>query len=411
MSSKRHSLTKKTVNIEEDTEDTEDTDYYVNIPRSVSRLDTNTKNDKLKVRKKTDTNSKNRMSTMKIIADVKDSTTTLSKTIDDEHQIKSDIKDISMVVAKSGSTKTIVQKRSINNSKSSKKNTVSSDESDEDTIDIESLIIPKMVETVETESDEDSIDVFDIGKQVNSKNKPSKKNQTQPKKKKVLSKDKTTTIEKENYDSKDINLDKTTEIDAAEKKTKKTSKNSRVTMYVNDDDAKPVTAGGVLIYKKVNNKMMLLIIDCDGKYSDIGGKIDPIDTDIYDGISREVEEETNGMIKREEIVERLKTAPYTYVKGSKYVIYIVEASNKEKHLTKADFGDAETHDNLPRTIAWVSRDELVMPATIKFKLNWRMKSRSLMDKLAEIEKQFKLKNNMFKKISVKESKSTKKTTE
>ena len=172
----------------------------------------------------------------------------------------------------------------------------------------------------------------------------------------------------------------------------------RVTIYLNDDDTKPVTAAGALLYKKVGDSMKLLLIETKGKYEDIGGKIDPVDKDIIDAAAREVEEETNGLIKGESIKDRLKVAPYIYVPRSKYVIFIIEANVSEKKLKKEDFGDREIHDNFARTIGWISREELTKPATVQHKLNWRLKSKSLFDKLIEIDKQLKLKPNIFKKI-------------
>lgn len=167
-------------------------------------------------------------------------------------------------------------------------------------------------------------------------------------------------------------------------------------MYLNDDDAKPVTAAGALFYKKVGKQMMILIIENEAKYEDIGGKIDPDDEDIMAAAAREIEEETNGQIKGENVIDRLKLAPYIYVPRSKYVIYLVEASPAEKKLKKSDFGDREDHDGFARTIGWISREELSKPASVQFKMNWRMKCKSLFDKLTDIENQFKFKNNMFK---------------
>lgn len=176
---------------------------------------------------------------------------------------------------------------------------------------------------------------------------------------------------------------------------KKASSNKRTIMYLNDDDAKPVSAAGALIYKRSAGKMKILIIENMNKYEDIGGKIDPTDESIYHAAGREIEEETNGMIKQDNIVERLQVAPYIYVPRSKYLIFIVEATKKEKKLKKEDFGDREIHDDFPRTIGWIRRDALTKSTVIQFKMNWRMKSKSLFDKLTDIDNQFKFKKKMF----------------
>jgi hypothetical protein len=186
------------------------------------------------------------------------------------------------------------------------------------------------------------------------------------------------------------------------KQLTKNTKAKRVTLYLDDDPAKPITAGGVMIYKYVQNKMMLLIIETDGKYEDIGGKIDPIDDDIFCAVAREIQEETNNHILSNDIIERLKLAPYIYVPKSKYVIYLVEATNTEKKLKKSDFGDMEEHDAFPRTIGWISRDVLIKPQNVQYKLNWRLKSKALFDQLIEIEKTVKYKKKIFKGKSIKD---------
>jgi len=181
------------------------------------------------------------------------------------------------------------------------------------------------------------------------------------------------------------------------KASPKKSSSERKTIYLNDDVTRPVTAAGAIFYKQVGKDMMLLLIENRAKYEDIGGKIDPDDEDIYEAAAREIEEETNGQIKSDDVIERLKTASYIYVPKSKYVIYIIEANADEKKLKKDDFGDREEHDGFERTIGWIARKEIAKPTIVKFKLNWRMISKSLFDKLAEIEGQFKFKKSLFKK--------------
>lgn len=164
----------------------------------------------------------------------------------------------------------------------------------------------------------------------------------------------------------------------------KTKKQDRQVFYLNDDETKPITAGGVLIYKYVNDKLKFLIIDSRNMYEDIGGKCDKQDESIYDAISREVEEETNGQIKAKHIINRLKrTTSIVYAPKSKYVIYIVEATEREKGLKKSDFGDTELHDDFLRNITWINKDKLFSPEIIKNILNPRMKNRNL---FIEIEK-------------------------
>ena len=158
----------------------------------------------------------------------------------------------------------------------------------------------------------------------------------------------------------------------------------RTIMYIDDDDTKPVMASGALIYRFNNKKMELLVIKYNNKYEDIGGKIDNTDKNIYYATAREVEEETNGIIKSRDIYDRLTDSPYIYSAKSKYIIFLVEATEDEKKLVKKDFGEYEHHDNIKRTIGWVKKETLVDPKIIKHKMNWRLKNRKLFSKLESI---------------------------
>ena len=192
------------------------------------------------------------------------------------------------------------------------------------------------------------------------------------------------------------------------KKEPPKKKHERNTLYLDDD--RPVTASGALIYKNIKNKLYLLVSDNRNKYEDIGGKIDPEDATIQDAAGREIEEETNGMIKKKDIIDRLKkTTQYIYMPKSKYVVYLVEATENEQKLKKEDFGTKEIHDGFDRTIGWISREELCKPNVIKFKLNWRLKSKALFDKLSDIENKLKYKKNLFKKTSKTNNPNDKKT--
>lgn len=163
-------------------------------------------------------------------------------------------------------------------------------------------------------------------------------------------------------------------------------KSKRKTLFLNDDEAKPITAGGVLIYKNFGGKLKFLVIDSRNMYEDIGGKIDQEDNTIYDTVAREVEEETNGQIKAKNIVNRVKNAPYIYTPRSKYVIFIVQASSREELLKKEDFGDMEIHDNFKRYIGWIEKSILLTPEIIKTKLNPRMRNRLLFLELDKLDK-------------------------
>ena len=170
------------------------------------------------------------------------------------------------------------------------------------------------------------------------------------------------------------------------KKVQKKQTPKYKTLYLNEDDAKPVKAAGVIFYKTIKGKLELLILkNNNDKYEDIGGKVDFDDETIFHAAGREVEEETNGMIKSDDVLDRLKNSVFVYVPRSKYIIYLVEANINETKLNKEDFGDKEEHDDIYRTIGWITKDVFMNQSTIKFKLNNRLKSKELFNNIREIE--------------------------
>jgi len=159
----------------------------------------------------------------------------------------------------------------------------------------------------------------------------------------------------------------------------------RKTFYINNDTTKPIRAGGVIVYRKNKNHTVdLLLIFSRGIYEDIGGRTDTTDTDIYDTVAREVEEETNNIISCESIKDRLNSSKYVYCVRSKYIIFLVEATEKEACLESSIFGKIEIHDNISRLIKWVSVDTILDATVIKYKLNYRMKNPHLFNKLKDI---------------------------
>lgn len=165
------------------------------------------------------------------------------------------------------------------------------------------------------------------------------------------------------------------------------TKDKRKTFYLDDDDEKPLRAGGVIIYKyDKESNIELLLISSRGQYEDIGGCTDNIDEDIFETVSREVEEETNEVITYGEIIKRLHDATYVYSKSSKYIIYIVQATDEETNLESSEFGNKEIHDDISRTISWVPLSTILDKDIIRYKLNFRMKNTYLFDKLRSIKK-------------------------
>ena len=152
-------------------------------------------------------------------------------------------------------------------------------------------------------------------------------------------------------------------------------KDIRPTFYFDDDKSKPIRAGGILFYKIINNKKHFLFID--NKHSnwieDLGGKTDIVDKSIMNTIIREVDEETNKLIKRRKIYECMfKESKKFYCEYSKYLLYCIKADEYISNLSSEDFGEIEFHTGFKRQIIWLSQDEIK-----KNKLNPRLHISSL----------------------------------
>jgi len=138
---------------------------------------------------------------------------------------------------------------------------------------------------------------------------------------------------------------------------------TRPTFNYLSNNTMPIRAGGVIIYRKINNQIQFLLIKKligeSERYEDIGGKTDKEDENELDTIARETYEETNFIISKEIIKKQLEHNKSFYNLKSKYVLYIVKANKYEKKLTSTVFGNVETHDNINRVIEWVDVDMII----------------------------------------------------
>lgn len=153
-------------------------------------------------------------------------------------------------------------------------------------------------------------------------------------------------------------------------------KNRKVFFYKNS----PITAGGVLFYKKTENGLELLLLNKKNKFEDIGGKTEFKDRNILETICREVSEETNNLIKKCDLIDRLKNSEPIYSYNSKYLIFLIEADEFEKNLNKKDFQDVESKNKLKRTIKWIDYKEYLNFSKCR-KLNFRLMKRNIFEKL------------------------------
>lgn len=155
----------------------------------------------------------------------------------------------------------------------------------------------------------------------------------------------------------------------------------RQTFFIGKD--LPVTAGGVIFYKFTKNTMKILLIDSDRFIEDIGGTAEVKDIDIHDCIAREVEEESNNVFKKNNILNRIKKSNYIYLPNSKYIVYFIKSTKKEELLRAVDFGKKEIHDNIKRTIKWYDIKK-VLTSKIINKLNYRIRNGTVFKKLRDL---------------------------
>lgn len=162
----------------------------------------------------------------------------------------------------------------------------------------------------------------------------------------------------------------------------KTVKQTRPTFYLDTDKTEEVRAGGILFYK-YNDDMTnfdLLLINSRNNYEDFGGCTDNDDENILDTVAREVEEESNKIFKKKFIMDKIKETEPVYIKHCKYALYFIEL---DEYYDPVDFGDREIHDNIARTVEWVSYDSFSDQDFIN-KLNFRLKSYNVLNYLKKI---------------------------
>jgi hypothetical protein len=115
----------------------------------------------------------------------------------------------------------------------------------------------------------------------------------------------------------------------------------------------PIRAGGILFYRIKNKKYEYLVVKTNDTYSDLGGKTEICDRDIYDTISREVKEESNSYFIQNSIYSLLvdNINKSKYLVKAKYLLFILE-SHIDTDINNLDWIDKNTFiDNIhPRLI-------------------------------------------------------------
>lgn len=152
----------------------------------------------------------------------------------------------------------------------------------------------------------------------------------------------------------------------------------RPTFYFENDKKNEIRAGGAIFYKidKEDNDILFLMIYSRDKYEDFGGKTDSIDANANDTIAREVDEESNGIFIKKNILKRINKLTPIYTNSSKYLLHFIELTKEEESIDLAAFGAIEIHDNIDRTVEYVSLNKFRDKNFVKDKLCFRLKFRS-----------------------------------
>jgi len=155
--------------------------------------------------------------------------------------------------------------------------------------------------------------------------------------------------------------------------------NVRPTFYMDEEKQIELRAGGILFYKYNDDKTNfdLLLIYSRNNYEDFGGCTDEQDKNIIDTVSREVNEESNGIFKVDDIKEKIKDINPLYIKHCKYALYCVELID---NYNPKDFGGKEIHDNIKRKVEWVSFDNFSDNDFVA-KLNFRLRAYNVLNYL------------------------------
>lgn len=169
---------------------------------------------------------------------------------------------------------------------------------------------------------------------------------------------------------------------------KHTIRDDRPTFYYKDKEDCELRAGGLIPYRfnTESNEYDFLMIKSRGKYEDFGGRTDMRDKCIEDTVAREVEEESNKIIKKGEINKIIKDPSFPekhklYTKYSKYIVYLIET---KKNYNPKKFGTKEFHDNIYRTVEWVPYSKLIDKEFINKQLHFRLKYKYFLDAVTDL---------------------------
>ncbi len=144
----------------------------------------------------------------------------------------------------------------------------------------------------------------------------------------------------------------------------------------------PIRAGGVLLYKKEDTVKFLMIYDpAKQTYEDFGGKSKSGDETYQMMCVREAEEESNGVLKKEELLPLMINS--IYIRRCKYILFLIETTND---YNSEQFGEYEIRVSKEdpkkshhRIVKWVDIHEVV-----KQNLHPRLRSKAFFEAILKL---------------------------
>lgn len=160
------------------------------------------------------------------------------------------------------------------------------------------------------------------------------------------------------------------------------------TFYYEDDTDSPVTAGGLVLYyfNKDLGEIELMLTYSRNNFEDFGGMADPEDSDVYEMIAREVNEESNDVFDKNQVYKVIKkpTIKKVYNKKCKYLICFAKLSER---VDPKEFGTREIHDGFDRTVEYIPYSTFSSKEFIEKKLAFRLKHFKVFGIVKEINTQ------------------------
>jgi hypothetical protein len=121
-----------------------------------------------------------------------------------------------------------------------------------------------------------------------------------------------------------------------------------------------IKAAGLILAKHVDGRLYLLLQRRLRRgrlvYEDFGGRAEATDASPIDTLLREAVEESNGLLDRASLAQRVESGCYSGFYQGKYLFLVLLATAEEQELT--DFGEKECHMEIERQVRWVRADEI-----------------------------------------------------